>query len=284
METASPTEAPFVRLGPAGAPTPLVIAVPHAGRVYPAALLAASRLPRAALETIEDRYADLLVADAVAAGAVAIVATAARALVDLNRDPREIDPRIVREAGTLDMRASDKVAGGLGAVPSRIAAGGQVWKRPLPAAEIARRLAVVHRPYHAALADAIDAAILRHGVAVLLDCHSMPSLDRGEATVVVGDRHGQSAAPGYVDAAIAAAEGQGARTARNRPYAGGYTLERHGRPRFGCHAVQIEIDRALYLDRASLSPGDGIAASRALVACIAAALIEEAIGLAEAAE
>ncbi|WP_419827799.1 N-formylglutamate amidohydrolase [Sphingomonas sp.] len=284
MAAASPPDPPFVRLGPAGAPTPLVIAVPHAGRCYPDELLAASRLPRSALETIEDRFADLLVADAVRDGAVAIVARVARAYVDLNRDPREIDPAIVRDAGALDTRSSDKVAGGLGAVPSRIAAGGAVWRRPLAAAEIARRLALVHRPYHDAVADALDAAAARHGVALLIDCHSMPSLGPGGARIVLGDLHGRSAALRFTVAALAAVKMCGQPCARNRPYAGGHSLERHGDPHRHRHALQVEVDRALYLDPGCRDPGADLASARTLVATIAAALVAEAGALAQAAE
>jgi N-formylglutamate amidohydrolase len=284
MAAASPPDPPFVRLGPAGAPTPLVIAVPHAGRCYPDELLAASRLPRSALETIEDRFADLLVADAVRGGAVAIVARVARAYVDLNRDPREIDPAIIRDASALDTRPSEKVAGGLGAVPSRIAAGGAVWRRPLSAAEISRRLALVHRPYHGAVADALDAAAARHGVALLIDCHSMPSLGRGGADVVVGDLHGRSAAPCFTAAALAAVKACGRQGARNRPYAGGHSLERHGDPKRQHHALQVEIDRALYLNPMGRDPGEGLPNARALLLAVADALIAGAGPLVQAAE
>lgn len=267
----SPAAPHFSRLGPDGTSSPVVIAVPHAGRSYPAAMLAAARLPRAALETIEDRYADLLVADAVAAGAVAIVAHVARAYVDLNRDPRELDAAILTTppaAGRIIV--SPKVTGGLGVIPSRIAAGGAVWRGPLDAADVAARLAL-HAPYHAAIAAALDDAVARHGRAVLIDCHSMPPLGAG-ARLVVGDRHGKSAAPHHVEAATRAAAGLGVTVARNRPYAGGHTLDRHGAPQAGRHALQIEIDRTLYLDAGQRSPGAGLPRVRRLVAAIAAAL------------
>ncbi len=278
---------PYARLGQVGAPSPLVIAVPHAGRHYPAAMLDAARLPQSALETIEDRYADLLVADAVQAGAVAIVARMARAYVDLNRDEHEIDPVLLttRPApGTLI--ASPKVAGGLGVVPSRIAAGGAVWKRPFSDAELEARLGGVHRPYHAAIAAAMDEAMAVHGIAILIDCHSMPSLGgRPPAPrVVVGDRHGRSAGTRFVAAVMATVREAGLPAARNHPYAGGHTLDRHGRPRQGRHAIQIEIDRSLYLDAVGLAPGDGLGDIRQLVAAIMAALEDEARGHALAAE
>ncbi len=262
----------FSRLGPHDTPCAVVIAVPHAGRSYPAAMLAAARLPRSALETIEDRYADLLVADAVAAGAVAIVARMARAYVDLNRDPREIDAAILATPpGAGAVLASARVAGGLGVVPSRIAAGGAVWRRPLAAADMAERLAGVHAPYHDAIAAALDKAVARHGHAVLIDCHSMPPLGTGIG-LVIGDRHGGSAAPRFVEAASRAARAHGLSVARNRPYAGGHTLDRHGAPHARRPAFQIEIDRALYLDAGQTDPGPGLPRMRAIVAAIAAAV------------
>jgi N-formylglutamate amidohydrolase len=266
----SPEARAFSRLGPVEPVSPVVIAVPHAGRSYPPAMLAAARLPRSALETIEDRHADLLIADAVAAGSVAIVARMARAYVDLNRDAREIDAAILADPARADpITATPRVTGGLGVVPSRIAAGGAVWRRPLDAADVAARLAV-HAAYHAAIAAALDAAMARHGRAVLIDCHSMPPLGGG-ARLVIGDRHGASAALRYVEAATEAAAAFGLPVARNRPYAGGYTLDRHGAPRMGRHAVQIEIDRTLYLDATQRDPGPGLRRMRAVVAAIALA-------------
>jgi N-formylglutamate amidohydrolase len=287
MATQQPEPRAYARLGQPGARSPLVIAVPHAGRHYPPAMLAVARLPRLALETIEDRLVDLLVTDAVRAGAVAIVARTARAYVDLNRDERELDPALLRDRpvpGTL--ASSPKVAGGLGVIPSRIAAGGAVWAHPLGAEEVEARLAMAHRPYHAAIAEALDAAEAAHGIAILLDCHSMPSLPgRGAIPrLVIGDRHGRSADGRFVDAASDAAMRAGIRVARNQPYAGGHTLDRHGQPKSGRHALQIEIDRTLYLDAAQHMPGKGLAETRRLVAAIATALDDEARGYLLAAE
>jgi N-formylglutamate amidohydrolase len=218
---------------------------------------------------------------------VAIVAATARAYVDLNRDEREIDPEILAARpmpGALIV--SPKVTGGLGVVPSRIATGGAVWKRPLPPEALEARLAGVHRPYHAAIAAAMDEAQAAHGVAILIDCHSMPPLARrGVAPqIVIGDRHGRSAGLRFTEAATDAARRAGLMVARNHPYAGGHTLDRHGWPRGGRHAIQIEIDRTLYLDAAQRSPGPGLTRLRQVVAAIAAALGDEARGHALAAE
>ena len=283
----APEPSAYARLGQAGARSPLVVAVPHAGRCYPGEMLAAARLPQSALETIEDRHADLLVADAVKAGAVAIVARMARAYVDLNRDERELDPALLGERPAPGaLLTSPKVAGGLGVIPSRIAAGGSVWARPLGAEEIEARLAAAHRPYHAALDEALDEAVAAHGIAILIDCHSMPPLaTRGAgARLVIGDRHGRSAEPRFVRAAVETGRREGLVVARNHPYAGGHTLDRHGRPREGRHAIQIEIDRSLYLDSLLRTPAEGLARARRLIAAIAAALEDEARGTLLAAE
>jgi N-formylglutamate amidohydrolase len=286
MAAHPPEPTAYARLGQAGARSPLVIAVPHAGRHYPTAMLAAARLPQSALETIEDRHADLLVTDAVSAGAVAIVARMARAYVDLNRDEREIDPALLGERqppGT--WLTSTKVAGGLGAIPSRIAAGGAVWAHPLGAEEIETRMAAVHRPFHVAIGRAMDEAADMHGIAILIDCHSMPPLSgRGGARLVIGDRHGRSAESRFVAAAIDAAKREGLTVARNHPYAGGHTLDRHGIPRAGRHAIQIELDRSLYLDAALRTPTEGLTRARRVIAAIASALEDEARGYLLAAE
>lgn len=286
MATHPPEPSAYARLGQVGARSPLVIAVPHAGRHYPAAMLAAARLPIEALETIEDRHADLLVTDAVQAGAVAIVARFARAYVDLNRDERELDVALLAGRQTNRLMVSAKVAGGLGVIPSRIAAGGAVWARPLGAAEIETRMATAHRPYHAAIETALDAAQATHGIAILIDCHSMPALPGPGASpqIVVGDRHGRAAESRFVAAAIDAAKREGVRVARNHPYAGGHTLDLHGQPRLGRHAIQIEIDRSLYLDAAQREPAEGLSRARRLIATIAAALDAEARGYLLAAE
>jgi N-formylglutamate amidohydrolase len=287
MAMQQPEPRAYARLGQSTARSPLVVAVPHAGRHYPPAMLAAARLPREALETIEDRFADLLVTDAVRAGAIAIVARTARAYVDLNRDEREVDPALVGgKPSPGAWMTSPKVAGGLGVIPSRIAAGGALWAGPLGADEIEARMASTHRPYHAAIEAAMDAAYAAHGVAILIDCHSMPSLPgRGSVPqIVIGDRHGRSAESRYVTVASQIARQAGIVVARNQPYAGGHTLDRHGQPRRGRHAIQIEIDRALYLDAAQIGPGGGLTAMRRLVADIAMALEAQALGYPLAAE
>ena len=236
---------PFRRLGPARHGSPVVLSVPHAGRCYSDGLLASARLSRARLESLEDRLVDRLVWRAVEGGAVALIADSPRAEIDLNRDERELDPAMVLPRPPADSTVeSPRTRGGLGLIPARIAGAGAIWRQRIAAAEVARRIERIHGPYHAALEAELKAAKARFGIAILLDCHSMPPRGAGgEAGVVFGDRHGGSMAETLVAAAETAAREAGFRVARNAPYAGGYITERHGRPARGVHALQLELDR-----------------------------------------
>jgi N-formylglutamate amidohydrolase len=282
-DSAPPT--PFRRLGPALAASPVVLSVPHAGRSYSAALLRASRIPLARLESLEDRLVDRLIAAALEDGAAAVVADTARAEIDLNRDERELDPALIaprpHPSTIID---SPRTRGGLGLIPARMSGTGSIWRERIPAAEVARRIAAVHRPYHAALDEALAQARRRFGIAVLLDCHSMPPRadPEADAMVVLGDRHGTSSAPDLVAAAEQAVREQGFSVTRNLPYAGGYITARHGRPRDGIHAVQLELDRSAYLGPDLRSPGPGFAAAAALIAAVARALARRALAPAPA--
>jgi N-formylglutamate amidohydrolase len=272
-------EPPFRRIGPERPVSPLVLSVPHAGRSYSDSLLKAARLPRATLELLEDRLVDRLVWRAVADGAVAIVADAPRLEIDLNRDEREIDPALIApppRSGS--MLQSPRSRGGLGLVPSRIAGAGPIWRQRIPAAELERRLAAIHRPFHAALAEALAEARARFGVAVLLDCHSMPPRGDGqsEPRIVLGDRHGTSIAEHLADAAERAVRDAGFAVARNAPYAGGHITARHGRPGEDLHALQIEIDRSFYLDEGLRGPGPHFDRVARLIAAVAKALAARA--------
>jgi N-formylglutamate amidohydrolase len=274
--------APFFRIGPEQPASPVVLSVPHAGRDYSAALLEASRVPREVLETLEDRLVDRLVWRAVKDGAAAFVARAPRAEIDLNRDEREIDPaQVAPPPPAAALLQSARTRGGLGLVPSRIAGSGAIWLRRLGQDELKRRIESVHRPYHAALAAALAAARDRFGIAILLDCHSMPPRPPAggvrPATLVFGDRHGTSTAPAFLEAALAAARSLGFAAACNAPYAGGYIVARHGAPREGVHALQLEIDRSAYLDTALREPGPAFDRAATLIAAVAAALAEEAL-------
>jgi N-formylglutamate amidohydrolase len=272
----SPEEPPFLRVGPRAPLSPVLLSVPHAGRAYAPALLAAARLPREMLETLEDRLVDRLIWRATAEGASAIVALRPRAEIDLNRDEREIDPAmVVPPPPSRSVLPSPRTKGGLGLVPSRISGAGAIWLERLPSGELGRRILRVHRPYHAAVEAALHEARARFGAAVLLDCHSMPprgAAGGGAAGVVLGDRHGTSIAPELLAAAAGAVEAQGFSIAFNEPYAGGYITGHHGRPHENVHALQIEVDRSLYLDRSLKAPGPGFDRVARMIAAVAATL------------
>jgi N-formylglutamate amidohydrolase len=240
-------------------------------------------VPKSALELLEDRLVDRLVWRAVADGASAIAASVPRAEIDLNRDEREIDPNsIAPPLPTAALVQSSRLRGGLGLIPTRLAGHGRLWHGPLPRDELARRIETVHRPYHAALETALQAARRRFGIAVLLDCHSMPPRGAAnEARIVLGDRHGTSCAPRLIEAAMAAGAAHGQAPARNQPYAGGYVVARHGRPEQAIHALQIEVDRALYLDESLREPGPGFDSVALMLAGIVEALVEAALDSAQ---
>ncbi|OQW44054.1 MAG: N-formylglutamate amidohydrolase [Proteobacteria bacterium SG_bin6] len=276
----------FDRLGAATPASPVVVSVPHGGRDYPAAMLPLLALPAGALRPLEDRHIDTL-ARAAWGGETVLIERAPRAWIDLNRAEQERDPAI--DAGADPRRQgapSVKLRSGLGLVPRRVG-GRDLWRGQLQARDVESRIASVHRPYHAALAEALAAARARFGVAVLLDLHSMPPLGPPEsvARVVFGDRFGRTSAARFVATLEAVADAAGLAHALNTPYAGGHILDRHGAPPRGIHAVQVELDRRLYLDPALDAPGPGFAAAARLVRAMVTALADEALGsLATAAE
>ncbi len=272
----------FTILGEALPASPVVISVPHAGRDYPLALRAALRGPVGGCRALEDRHVDAV---ALAARGVEtlIVQHRARAWIDLNRAEDERDPA-VDEGATTATTASAKVANGLGLIPRRGSGTAELWRRKWSDAEVQARIADDHRPYHDAVAAALTAARRRWGTAVLLDLHSMPPLGgagRG-VRVVLGDRWGRASAPRFVARAEAIAAAARLPAQLNTPYAGGHILDRHGRPAAHVHAVQLELDRSLYLDRALDRPGPGLQRTAAMVREMLAALADEALGQAPA--
>lgn len=273
-----PAAPPFDLYGPADPISPVVLSVPHAGRDYPLALRAALRVPVEALRPLEDRHVDTLALAAIGRETM-LVQRRARAWIDLNRAENERDPQI--DAGA-DRRAaglqSAKLRGGLGLIPRRLASVGEIWRRKLDGEEVMARIASDHRPYHAALAAALERARARFGVAVLLDLHSMPPLASG-AGIVLGDRFGRSAGSRFVWRLEAETLAAGVACAVNTPYAGGHILDRHASPSNDVHAVQVELDRASYLDAALDAPGPGLMAMAALLRRMIDALADEALAL-----
>lgn len=253
---------PFERRDPPAVRLPVLISAPHSGTLLPATAAAQLRLPPAALRELDDGPVQLLFEDAVADGASMIVARFRRTFVDLNRDPLEIDPELAPDLRACARpRLSLRVRAGLGVVPSRL--GSQpLWRQPLGADEIARRLHLAWFPYHRALSETLAALGARFGVAVLLDIHSMPSHAATDGQhlvdVALGDRYGHSAGKAILDAALAVLAGAGLSCARNRPFAGGHITETYGRPAAGVHAMQVEIRRALFVDECSHVPHAGV--------------------------
>lgn len=273
---------PYRIIGPTESAAPIVLASPHSGREYPGAFLAQSRLTLGQLRRAEDAYVDELLGDAVAEGVPLIAARYGRAYLDLNRDADEIDPAMIADplppsAG----QASDRVAAGLGVVPRIAAHGLDIYASRLRLAEVESRVGALHRPYHRGIDMLLDRALARHGYAVLLDCHSMPTPPGGPSSpqFVLGDLHGQTAAPRLVDAIEATIAGAGFRVSRNAPYAGGYTTLHHADRARGVHVVQIEVDRSLYMDPARLARHAGFAAVASVFRQLIGQLLAVAPGL-----
>ncbi|MEL7201415.1 MAG: N-formylglutamate amidohydrolase [Pseudomonadota bacterium] len=277
----TPPQNSFEILAPKTPASPVIFASPHSGRPYPRELLAATRLSRHALRQSEDCYVDLLFAAAPKLGAPLIKALFPRAYIDVNRREDELDPRMF--TGPLPGRAdakSSRVLAGLGVLPRIVADGKNIYGRKISADDAERRLAACYRPYHKALRQLITQTRERFGVAVLIDCHSMPTiggapLRPGEPALdfVIGDRFGTSAAPGITGLIETFLGQRRFHVARNTPYAGGHVAHAYGRPAKGVHVVQIEINRSLYLDEAKLTRTDGFDRIRTLMTEMIADLV-----------
>jgi len=227
---------------------PFVFASPHSGRLYPPGFVAASRLAPLVLRRSEDAFVDELFAGVVGLGAPLIAAEFPRAYVDVNRAASELDSQMFDEALPLSVDTpSARVAAGLGVIPRVVRDGIDIYRGKLSVSEAQERLANLYRPYHAALARLVNETFARFGMAIVVDCHSMPSSPTVPA-IVLGDCYGASIAPPLLRQAERAFEANGFSTARNMPYAGGYTTHLYARRDAGIHAVQVEVNRALYLD------------------------------------
>jgi N-formylglutamate amidohydrolase len=252
--------APDVQTGP------VIFASPHSGRDYPPDLLVATRLDPLTLRRSEDCYVDELFGAAPACGAPLLKALFPRAYCDVNRDPGELDPALFLEAPPATaLSRSPRVHAGLGVIARVVRDGADIYRRRMPLAEGRRRLAVLHTPYHAALTRLIETTRERFGQAILIDCHSMPSQAAvGGVDMILGDRYGASCAPGLTGIVTDTLTALGFRVGRNNPYAGGYTAETYGAPAKGVHVLQIEVNRALYLDEVRLErlPGFGAIQAR----------------------
>jgi N-formylglutamate amidohydrolase len=267
---------------------PVIVASPHSGSAYPAPFLSQAAVPLNALRRAEDAYVDELFGAAPSLGMPLLAARFPRSYVDANREPYELDPGMFE--GPLPRplnHRTTRVAAGLGMIPRVAASGEAIYRNRVPSEEIERRLASCWRPYHAALSALIEHTHRQFDGALLIDAHSMPSSasvvgsrERDHRIdIVLGDNHGESCAAGVVGRAERWLAGQGLRVERNQPYAGGFTTQRYGRPASGRHALQIEINRALYMDEARHEKLPAADAITMLVTGLLEELADEALSL-----
>ena len=282
------TEA-YVLKRPAQAAGPMIFASPHSGRDYPATFLGRAILDRQAIRSSEDAFVDQLFDMAPALGAPLLAARAPRAFIDLNRAADELDPAVIE--GIARAPHNPRVSSGLGVIPRVVAGGRPIYRGKLPLAEAQARIARFWHPYHQALAALIEETRSAQGSAVLIDCHSMPHEaieahtrpGQPRPEVVLGDRYGVAAGREVMERVEAAFAATGLRVGRNTPFAGAYVAQAYGRPSRGVHVVQVEIDRALYMNETRVEPLPGFAAFRDLIAGVVAELVRPS-GLALAAE
>ncbi|WP_461433673.1 N-formylglutamate amidohydrolase [Hoeflea alexandrii] len=242
---------------------PFVFNSPHSGRIYPEPFVQSSRLDRLSIRRSEDHFVDELFAGVVQLGAPLLAAQFPRAWLDVNREPYELDPRMFD--GPLPPFAnigSMRVAGGLGTIPRLVAENMDIYRGRLSVEEGLSRIERVYRPYHASLRRMIAQTHVQFGKAILIDCHSMPASVRvaggsRRPDIIIGDRYGASAAHDLSRAAVSFLSGLGYHVVRNKPYAGGFITEHYGRPSRGLHALQIEVNRGLYVDEARLEKTSG---------------------------
>jgi N-formylglutamate amidohydrolase len=261
----SPLEPAFELRRPDRLAAPFVFASPHSGRLYPPDMMAASALDEAAIRRSEDAFVDILASAGPRFGAPLILARYARAYIDVNREPYELDQAMFAdELPDFAQARTARVAAGLGSIARVVGEGQEIYHRKLTFAEAHRRIEAVHRPYHIALAALLEEAKARFGFAILIDWHSMPSAaaaagarGRRGCDFVLGDRFGSACAPALAGAVERELEAMGYAVARNAPYAGGHTTEHYGRPAEQVHALQIEINRALYLNERTLKRHGG---------------------------
>lgn len=250
---------------------PVVFNSPHSGRIYPKSFLAASRLDAVTLRKSEDSYVEELFGDAPSCGAPLMHAHFPRAYLDLNREPYELDPALILDAlPRFANSQSVRVVGGLGTIARVVTESEEIYREPLPLGEALERINRLYKPYHNALGDLLEECRRRFGVALLIDCHSMPSHPPAERAgsrpdFVLGDRFSTSCEPELTRTVAQMLRGLGYVVALNKPYAGGFITEHYGRPSQGLHALQIEVNRALYMNETDFSKAPGFGRLRSHV-------------------
>ena len=273
---------PFEILPPAEWTAPAVFNSPHSGREFPEDFLRQSRLPKLTLRKSEDCYVDELFMSCVSHGAPMLRALVPRSYIDLNREPYELDPRMF--SGELPGYAntgSPRVAGGLGTIPRIVSEGEEIYRGRLDFAEVRKRIEQIYLPYHRTLSALTGAVLAKAGEVLLVDCHSMPASASAHVTphvaggvdVVLGDRFGASCAEDISAFVEEELRRCGLRVLRNKPYAGGFITQNHGSPHRGQHALQIEINRSLYMNEATLEKTAGFAQMQAVLENLSAVLL-----------
>ncbi len=266
---------------PAQSPSSAVVfASPHSARVYPPDFMAMTVLEPTVLRSSEDAYVDCFLREASAAGAPVLLGGVPRAYVDYNRDATELDPALI--AGVSVHGLNPRISSGLGVIPRVVAGGRAIYRGKITRAEAERRLRDYWHPYHARLESLMAAHCERFGRAILLDMHSMPrdavSMNRQHTSlrpdIVLGDRFGAAAHASVTEAVAEVFTAAGLRVARNSPFAGAYITQRHGTPSRNRHAIQIEIDRGLYLDERRVAPSRDFAEFRTLMDRIVTDLVD----------
>ncbi len=260
--------------------TSVIFASPHSGRDYPEDFLRKSVLDERAIRSSEDAFVDLLFEAAPTLGAPLLVAEAPRAYLDLNRSAEELDPALIE--GVRRNAHNPRVSSGLGVVPRVVANGQAIYRGKLPLAEVRGRIRDVWRPYHDQLAGLLTETRSSFGEAIMIDCHSMPHEalesvvhpDGLRPQIVLGDRFGAAARSDIVDRIEAAFAAAGLVVVRNAPFAGAYSTQRYGRPSQNQHVVQIEIDRALYMDERTIRPNANFRAMRDILANVISEIVD----------
>ena len=268
----------FETVRPRRLAAPLVFNSAHSGRDYPGRFLAMTRLDHLSIRQSEDAFVDELFSRAPHLGAPLLRAHFPRAYLDVNREPWELDPTMfVEPLSERFNTTSPRVAAGLGTLARVVAENKPIYRERLTLADARMRIEGIYQPYHATLQHLLTEAWSAYGVAVLIDCHSMPRLarqgDRAGPDIVLGDRYGTSCAPVLIDLAEMVFAGAGLRVARNRPYAGGFATRSYGRPQHRVHALQIEVSRHLYMNEATLEKHADFPALKQLVERLVLALV-----------
>ena len=268
------TSLPFEIVAPPEWTAPAVFNSPHSGRDFPEEFLRQTRLPLMTLRKSEDCFVDELFLCCVDHGAPMLRALAPRSYIDLNREPYELDPRMFSsDLPGYANTGSPRVAGGLGTIPRIVSEGEDIYRGRLDFAEARKRIEQIYIPYHRTLSALTNAVLSKAGEVLLVDCHSMPASatshvapgGAGMVDVVLGDRFGASCAediPALVEERL---QHHGLRVLRNKPYAGGFITQNYGAPHRGQHALQIEINRSLYMNETSLQKTTGFEAVKAVL-------------------